>query len=76
MQRIGRCHRYGQRPDVVVVNFVDQSNEADRSDRQRRFHEETLAAEQERERLMQQVKVALEVTPTTARLFAFRWALT
>jgi adenine-specific DNA-methyltransferase len=50
--------------------------EADRSDRQRRFHEETLAAEQERERLMQQVEVALEVTPTTARLFALRWALT
>lgn len=29
-QRIGRCHRYGQRFDVVVVNFVDRSNEADR----------------------------------------------
>ncbi|OIO61359.1 MAG: DEAD/DEAH box helicase [Proteobacteria bacterium CG1_02_64_396] len=28
-QRIGRCHRYGQKFDVVVVNFVDQSNEAD-----------------------------------------------
>lgn len=28
-QRIGRCHRYGQRHDVVVVNFVDLSNEAD-----------------------------------------------
>ncbi len=28
-QRIGRCHRYGQRYDVVVVNFVDRSNEAD-----------------------------------------------
>ena len=28
-QRIGRCHRYGQRHDVVVVNFVDRSNEAD-----------------------------------------------
>ena len=28
-QRIGRCHRYGQRFDVVVVNFVDRSNEAD-----------------------------------------------
>jgi hypothetical protein len=29
-QRIGRCHRYGQKHDVVVVNFVDRSNEADR----------------------------------------------
>ena len=28
-QRIGRCHRYGQKFDVVVVNFVDRSNEAD-----------------------------------------------
>ncbi len=28
-QRIGRCHRYGQKHDVVVVNFVNRSNEAD-----------------------------------------------
>ena len=28
-QRIGRCYRYGQKHDVVVVNFVDLSNEAD-----------------------------------------------
>ncbi|MBV7388297.1 DEAD/DEAH box helicase [Pasteurellaceae bacterium TAE3-ERU1] len=28
-QRIGRCHRYGQTYDVVVVNFIDKSNEAD-----------------------------------------------
>ena len=28
-QRIGRCHRYGQKHDVVVVNFVDLNNEAD-----------------------------------------------
>ena len=28
-QRIGRCHRYGQKNDVVVVNFVNQSNYAD-----------------------------------------------
>jgi superfamily II DNA or RNA helicase len=28
-QRIGRCHRYGQKHDVVLVNFVDRSNEAD-----------------------------------------------
>lgn len=28
-QRIGRCHRYGQKHDVVVVNFVDLSNAAD-----------------------------------------------
>ena len=28
-QRIGRCHRYGQKFDVVVVNFVNRSNEAD-----------------------------------------------
>ncbi|HDR9202677.1 TPA: DEAD/DEAH box helicase [Burkholderia vietnamiensis] len=28
-QRIGRCHRYGQKFDVVVVNFIDRSNEAD-----------------------------------------------
>jgi adenine-specific DNA-methyltransferase len=29
-QRIGRCHRYGQQHDVVVVNFVNRRNEADR----------------------------------------------
>ncbi len=28
-QRIGRCHRYGQRFDVVVINFLDQLNRAD-----------------------------------------------
>src|SRR5574341_541928 len=29
-QRIGRCHRYGQRFDVVVVNFLNKNNAADR----------------------------------------------
>jgi len=29
-QRIGRCHRYGQKHDVVVINFVNQTNVADR----------------------------------------------
>lgn len=28
-QRIGRAHRYGQKHDVVVLNFIDKSNEAD-----------------------------------------------
>ena len=28
-QRIGRCHRYGQKHDVVVINFVNRANEAD-----------------------------------------------
>ncbi|TAE77647.1 MAG: DEAD/DEAH box helicase [Verrucomicrobia bacterium] len=28
-QRIGRCHRYGQQHDVVVINFLNQRNEAD-----------------------------------------------
>ena len=28
-QRIGRCHRYGQQHDVVVINFVNRANEAD-----------------------------------------------
>lgn len=28
-QRIGRCHRYGQKFDVVVVNFLNNANEAD-----------------------------------------------
>lgn len=28
-QRIGRCHRYGQKFDVVVVNFLNQRNQAD-----------------------------------------------
>ena len=28
-QRIGRCHRYGQKHDVVVANFIDHSNPAD-----------------------------------------------
>jgi len=29
-QRIGRCHRYGQKHDVVVINFLNQRNEVDR----------------------------------------------
>lgn len=29
-QRIGRCHRYGQKHDVVVVNFLNKENDADR----------------------------------------------
>ncbi|MFH1742036.1 MAG: SNF2-related protein [bacterium] len=29
-QRIGRCHRYGQRYDVVVLNFLASDNAADR----------------------------------------------
>ena len=29
-QRIGRCHRYGQKHDVVVVNFVNLKNAADK----------------------------------------------
>lgn len=29
-QRIGRCHRYGQKTDVLVVNFLNRTNEADR----------------------------------------------
>ena len=28
-QRIGRCHRYGQKCDVVVVNFLNKANAAD-----------------------------------------------
>lgn len=28
-QRIGRCHRYGQQFDVVVINFLNQRNDAD-----------------------------------------------
>jgi adenine-specific DNA-methyltransferase len=28
-QRIGRCHRYGQKCDVLVVNFLNRKNEAD-----------------------------------------------
>lgn len=28
-QRIGRCHRYGQKHDVVVINFINRKNEAD-----------------------------------------------
>jgi adenine-specific DNA-methyltransferase len=28
-QRIGRCHRYGQKYDVVVVNFINRKNAAD-----------------------------------------------
>ena len=28
-QRIGRCHRYGQKHDVVVVNFLNRDNAAD-----------------------------------------------
>lgn len=29
-QRIGRCHRYGQKYDVVAVNLLNTQNEADR----------------------------------------------
>ncbi len=29
-QRIGRCHRYGQQHDVVVINFVNRKNAADK----------------------------------------------
>ncbi|PKL30850.1 DEAD/DEAH box helicase [Candidatus Saccharibacteria bacterium HGW-Saccharibacteria-1] len=29
-QRIGRCHRYGQKHDVVVLNFLNESNAADK----------------------------------------------
>ena len=29
-QRIGRCHRYGQKHDVVVINFINRKNAADR----------------------------------------------
>src|SRR5690606_31559156 len=29
-QRIGRCHRYGQKHDVVVINFLNRKNAADR----------------------------------------------
>lgn len=29
-QRIGRCHRYGQKYDVVVINFLNRGNAADR----------------------------------------------
>lgn len=29
-QRIGRCHRYSQSHDVVVINFLNERNEADR----------------------------------------------
>ena len=28
-QRIGRCHRYGQKHDVVVINFINTGNQAD-----------------------------------------------
>src|SRR5262245_46133868 len=28
-QRIGRCHRYGQKHDVVVINFLNRQNAAD-----------------------------------------------
>ncbi len=29
-QRIGRCHRYGQKFDVVVINFLNNANAADK----------------------------------------------
>jgi hypothetical protein len=28
-QRIGRCHRYGQKNDVIVINFLNKKNAAD-----------------------------------------------
>src|SRR4030066_1554599 len=29
-QRIGRCHRYGQKYEVIVANFLNTKNRADR----------------------------------------------
>lgn len=29
-QRIGRCHRYGQKHDVIVINFLNERNAADK----------------------------------------------
>jgi SNF2 family DNA or RNA helicase len=29
-QRIGRCHRYGQKHDVVVINFLNERNDVDK----------------------------------------------
>jgi len=29
-QRIGRCHRYGQKHDVVVISFLNKRNKADK----------------------------------------------
>ncbi len=29
-QRIGRCHRYGQKHDVAVINFLNERNHADK----------------------------------------------
>jgi hypothetical protein len=29
VERIGRCHRYGQNHDVVVINFLNRANAAD-----------------------------------------------
>ena len=29
-QRIGRCHRYGQKYDVVVINFLNERNQVDK----------------------------------------------
>jgi SNF2 family DNA or RNA helicase len=29
-QRIGRCHRYGQKNDVIVINFVCEENQAEK----------------------------------------------
>lgn len=28
-QRIGRCHRYGQKSDVIVINFLNENNKAE-----------------------------------------------
>lgn len=28
-QRIGRCHRYGQKSDVIVINFLNEHNKAE-----------------------------------------------
>ena len=28
-QRIGRCHRYGQKSDVIVMNFLNENNKAE-----------------------------------------------
>ena len=78
-QRIGRCHRYCQKHDVVVVNFLNRKNEADQrvfqllSEKFKLFEgvfgasDEVLGATES--------GVDFEKRIKTTNLFAIRWSL-
>jgi adenine-specific DNA-methyltransferase len=61
-QRIGRCHRYGQKHDVVVVNFLNRRDAQDAIDAQR-------------DELIGRIEKQLRQRHTLEPVFTFRWRL-